>query len=209
MEGVAGRFRGVVVAPSKGGLLIRPPPVYRPSQSPAQKAAAVRMRQAMMVWNSLDGRDAEAWDAYAATIGLTNPLTGDRFSPSGVNAFAALATKVLQIDPDASVPLAPPSGDYLGDAVTVGAVAGEGAVVSQASGPNSAETVTELLLERLPNVRRKPTGRFVSAGFHQFVPGGLQVAVPVKPGALVAGWRFVERATGRAGLAPSAGRVAG
>jgi hypothetical protein len=204
---VSGRFQGVVVATSKSGLVIRRPPVYRPSQSPSQKAAASRMRRAASVWNGLDQRQAEAWDAYAATIKLTNPLTGDRYSPSGINAFIALATKVLQVDSGATVPIVPPLGDYLGDTVTVEAVAGDAAVVFQASGPNSDGSVTELLLERLPNVRRKPTGRFVSAGFHQFVPGGLQVSVPVEPGAYVAGWRFVERATGRVCLAQSAGRI--
>ncbi|MCW5935764.1 MAG: hypothetical protein KIT11_00460 [Fimbriimonadaceae bacterium] len=226
---VAGQVGGIVVVNGAGGLVFRRPPRFRRVLAPTQRAAAERMRQVSAVWQELGHDGARAWDDYAATVVRLNRLTGGEYRPSGFNAFCALGTKVLQVDPTAEVPVAPPSSEFTGDPVTFTvSVAealstpppyplpkpgssgssstpppcplpkpGEGVLVVQASGPNLPGSVTEILLERLPNVRRKPTGRFASAAFHRFEPGALSYTLPVEPGVYVVATRFVRAATGQ------------
>lgn len=203
----AGKFSGVVISNSSSGLVIRKQARYKKQQNQAQEASMQRVRAAAAVWAEFDFQQAGAWDDYAQTVTLHNHLTGETYHPSGYNAFVALATKVLQIDPEAVVPVTPPVEMYLGDGIRVSGFGEMGAVLWTVDTPNSPGTTTELLLERLPNERRKPTGRLTSAGFHAFAVGSLSVTVPVEPGWYVVGYRYVEAATGRVTLAQLVGRV--
>lgn len=63
-----------------------------------------------------------------------------------------------------------------------------------ATGPNSPGTVTELLLQKLVNIRRSAGVQYKSMAFVEF---GTEVALPVEPGAYVPAYQFVEAATGR------------
>jgi hypothetical protein len=226
---VAGQFSGLVVVNQAGGLVIRRPGRFRRQMNPAQQAASARLRQASALWGGMSLEQALRWEHYARGRQRPNRLTGDLYAPSGFNAFVALATKALQVDPGAPVPLSPPATDYLGDPVTLGLVGeglgsapgpgGEltmapvvrsrlaGALVVRASGPNEPGSVTELVLERLPNERRKPTGRMRSAAFHRFEPGSLELALEVGSGWWVVGYRFVRAATGQQTQALIIGRT--
>ncbi len=226
---VSGKFSGLVVVNGKGGLVIRRPPQYRRVLSPSQRAATSRLRRASAVWSGLSPAQAAAWDQYGRTLPRTDPLTGRSYLTAGFNAFSALATKVLQVDGGAVVPIVPPATDYSGDAVTFSLVGGQGgwdptpgpggllvptvasseagAIVVQASGPNEPGSVTELMLERLPNGRRKATGRMAAAAFHRFVAGGLTFSLPVEPGWYVVAARFVRAATGQQTAPLLLGRV--
>ena len=78
-----------------------------------------------------------------------------------------------------------------------------GILTFSASTANAPGVVTELLTQRLANVRRTPTAQYKSAGFVAFVQGSLSADVPVEAGTYACAARFVERATGRAtGLTP-------
>ena len=222
IEGVAGKFSGLVVQNSKSGLVIRRQARFKKYQNSAQSAVTARLRAAAAVWNGLDFQQAGVWEDYAQTVTLHNHLTGHPYHPSGYNAFLALATKVLQLDPLATVPTSPPTGEFIGDAVTLSLGTGSASMLGDkgpackalngsleivASAPNTSGTTTELLLEKLPNERRKASGRLVSAGFHQFAAGHLQCSRDLEAGWYVAGYRFVETATGRQTLAQVIGRV--
>ena len=172
---ISGRFAGIVVANTKSGLVIRREAKYKRAQSDAQRESVTRLRRAAEVWAGFDYVQAGAWDDYAQTVWRHNHLTSEAYHPSGYNAFSALATKVLQINPAAEIPTAPPVGEYFGDVVTLSVQGLQMDILFTASAPNSPSTTTELLLERLPNERRKSTGRLVSAGFHQFHTGSLEV----------------------------------
>ena len=70
----------------------------------------------------------------------------------------------------------------------------DAAVVFTATGPNTPGTVTELLLQKLVNIRRSAGVQYKSMAFVEF---GVEAVVPVEPGAYVPAYQFVEAATGR------------
>jgi len=195
---VSGLIGGSVVANSRSGLVLRKRPTYERPTSPDQAAASARMAAASRAWGELSYAQVEAWNAYARTIKHVNPVAGRRYSPAGFNVFVGLACKVLQIDPLAPIPTAPPLTPWPQEAVLVSARAEPGEVVFEASGPNSPGVVTELLLQRLPNIRRAAKSQYKTAGFVSFAAGDLEARVPVEAGAYVPAYRFVEAATGRA-----------
>jgi hypothetical protein len=110
-----------------------------------------------------------------------------------------LAVKFLQINPSGTVPVTPPAGPFLGDTITVTAVADTGKVTFTASGPNALGVRTELLLQRLPGRNWNPQpGGYRSRGFVNFTGGSLSSDVPASPGWYAAAYRFVSVATGQA-----------
>ena len=79
---------------------------------------------------------------------------------------------------------------------------GEGAGVPgmafEASGPNSAGVVTELLTQPLARASRKPRAKeYTSRGFVAFAGGSRAVAVPCAVGAWACAFRFVRWDTGQ------------
>lgn len=65
-----------------------------------------------------------------------------------------------------------------------------------ASGPNSADVVTEILVQKLPNIRRSPTKFYKSTAIHQFLPGALTFDLELEPGVYVFAYRFIQATTG-------------
>ena len=84
---------------------------------------------------------------------------------------------------------------------------GEGALRFLASGANAAGVVTEIMVEKLANVRRKPSGQYKSRGFVAFVEESLIFDLPVEAGSYACAVRFVERASGRATTVQALGTV--
>lgn len=105
---VRGSVGGVVVTTGRGGTVLKRKPVYRRPTSPAQALAEGRMRAASALWSGLSAAQAARWRAWGEARGRT-----------AQTAFIALATKILQIDPAAAVPLAPPTHDFVADDVAV------------------------------------------------------------------------------------------
>ena len=54
------------------------------------------------------------------------------------------------------------------------------------------------MIQRLANVRRKPTAQYKGAGFVAFDEEKLSAEVPVEAGVYACAVRFVERSSGRA-----------
>ncbi|MBS1715098.1 MAG: hypothetical protein JST30_12260 [Armatimonadetes bacterium] len=196
LEDASGKLGRDYIARGRSGLVVRKKACYTFPSSPAFAAAGGRLKQANAVWNTLSMEQAAAWADYAATIVRSGRVSGRSYSPTGKNAFVGLAVKVLQVDPMAEVPTSPPVGGYVGDDVVV-VTRAEGGLVFEASGPNRPGSVTELLVQRLVNERRRPDGDYKSMGFVAFSPGHLAHTLPVEPGVYACGYRFVEAATGR------------
>ncbi|MBV6459437.1 MAG: hypothetical protein HONBIEJF_02585 [Fimbriimonadaceae bacterium] len=192
-----GKLGGMVVAGSRTGPIIRRRPRYERPVSIDQRSAIDRMREASSVWSTLSAAEAAAWRDYAAGQQHADPVSGLSYAPTAITVFIGLAAKVRQIDPAAGIPRLPPVGEFLGDAIQISAAGHPGEIVFTASGPNSAEVVTELLVQRLANERRKPTKRYGSAGFVRFEGGSLSAILEAEPGWYACAWRQVERTTGR------------
>lgn len=197
LDSISGTYNGVVVANGRSGLVVRRRPKYKRPTSPAQQSSSVRLSLASAAWNLLSFEQADAWNHYAQKYVRISSASGKAYRAVGFNTFVALGTKVLQVDPDAELPLLPPTSAYLGDGITLVARPVEGGIEFEASGPTEPDTVVELLAERLPNIRRAATGRLSSLGFVSFTPDNLRVTVPADPGAFVPGYQFVRQSTGQ------------
>ena len=207
LESVHGKLGEFALVQLKSGPVVRQRPRYKRPVSPAQRQGIDRLKEATELWNTFTAAQAQAWNAYAATLTKTSPQTGESYSPIGFNAFTALATKFRQMHPSSPLPTSPPVDPFVPDGATVSVQAGPGKVRFTAGVPNSAGTTTELLVQRLANPRRKPSGAYKSMGFHAFAPGAMQADVPLEPGVYACAYRFAESATGRTSVLITLGIV--
>jgi len=196
-ETLSGTAGDLVVVRLKSGHVMRRKPTYKRPTSPGQQAAADRLKAATTVWNTFGEAEAEGWSRYADGLERTNPVTLVRYSPIAYNAFTALSTKLLQMDPSKPLPHYPPTASFMADSIEVRLTPGQGAIVFEASGPNSTNTVTELLTQKLVNIRRKPESQYKTAGFHHFEEGAMSRSVPIESGVYACAYRFVNSDTGQ------------
>lgn len=197
LSDISGRIDDFVVTNSRSGLVLRKRPSYRRPTSPGQAAAAGRMKGAAEAWLELSRAEAMAWNDYGARLRRQNPINGRAYTATGNNAFVKLAVKILQIDPEADLPRLPPASPFIGEDIVFDVTTEPGHLVFHASAPNTPGVVTELFAERLPNERRRPTGKLKSLGFVTFAGGSLSHAVEVEPGWYVPGYGFARAATGQ------------
>jgi hypothetical protein len=204
---LAGKMEGGVAYGRNGGTAIRATPTYRYPVTPPVAQGNARLKRANAVWNTLTEAQADAWNAYGEAHPRRDAMTGERYAPAGKNLFVGLAAKLLQLDPEATLPLLPPTKPFLGDGVTVALgsnlddlgnriSAENGAIVFAASGPNAPGVATELMIQPLKNVRCKPVKFYKSHGFVSFAAPDPTAAVPVGPGVYACAIQFVERSTG-------------
>lgn len=198
-EDLRGKNGTVVISKGPNGLALRPFVIPKNPNTQAQEAIRSYLTKAARTFKGLNSTQLQAWRDYALTITKTDPITGEQYHPSAINAFVELATKFLQVTPTGSIPLTPPASPYVGDNVTVTAVASTGKVTFTASAGNAIATKSELLLQRLPSANRKPSSNgYRSKAFFQFLPGTLSTDVTVPPGFYAAAYRFVNTTTGQA-----------
>ena len=76
-----------------------------------------------------------------------------------------------------------------------------------ASAANEPDTVTELMVQKLPNPRRKPTKQYTAAAFVQFTAGALTYDLPLDPGTYSLAYRFIRLSTGQSTLRLLAGLI--
>ncbi len=206
LSNASGSIGQDVIYLTRQGLAVRPKPRYRQFPNPATAGARSRMLAAKAVWESLTLEQVQAWREYAASITIHRPLDGAAYSPIAYNAFIGLATRVLQADPSAFVPLLPPVSEFIGEGIVVNRVQGIGSGVVRfwASGPNSDGVVTELMAQKLANIRRMPKSFYKSLSFVAFVPNASEdpeepcfVDLTLDRGAYAFAYRFVKKATGQ------------
>ncbi|HZH97545.1 MAG TPA: hypothetical protein VEX38_01125 [Fimbriimonadaceae bacterium] len=202
-----GRVGNDLIVKTRGGWAVRPRPKYKQFPHPEAAAARARLRQAVDAWYSLDLPQVEAWRAYARTVRKTDSLTGEHYSPIAYNVFVGLTTRFLQATPGGEIPLWPPTTDFPGDDVVLEVEAIAGGVRFTASGPNTPGVTTELMVQKLPNIRRSPTKFYKSAAFHAFIPESPQAELELDPGVYCFAYRFVHVQDGQSTGAQVMGAV--
>lgn len=194
-----GKAGTVVFVDGRDGVYIRPRVTPHNPNTPAQEFVRTNLRKAAIAFKALTPAQVQAWRDYAANLETDDPATGKNPKKTAIAAFVELAAKFLQLNPNGTIPVNPPTSSYYGDSITVTATAGTGTVTFTASAPNLPSSRTELLLQKLPSANRTPQkGKYLSKGFFQFVLGTLSTSVSVPPGYYAAGYRFVNATTGQA-----------
>ena len=187
---ISGELWGaVLVSGPNGKAFLRQTPKRRRARTPEQRAAEARFRPVAAAWRALSPLEAGEWRRVAQAQGR-NPYA----------LFTGLASKCLQLRPDAPVPSGPPETAFTGDGIAVRASAPEGlwGLRYEANGPNAPGVVTELLSQKLVNANRKPPlGGYRTRAFAPFAAGALTRDVPCEPGAWACAVRFVREATGQ------------
>lgn len=207
-EQIVGCVDGGVAYGRNGGTMLRSRPTYRYRVTPPVAQGNDRLKQANAVWSGVGEITADAWDAYGRAHPRVDPVSGHRYASAGKNVFVGLSCKLLQLDATASLPHLPPMRPFIADDVVVelGVSIGEderrvsvveGAILFEASGPNSPGVVTELLIQPLKSVRSKPQTFYKSHGFVAFEEGNLGAEVALPAGVYACATQFVERSSGR------------
>lgn len=166
----------------------------------AQTQVRANLTKASQTFKNLTPAQVLVWANYASGIVKRNAVNGKSYSPSALNAFTTLATKFLQANPSGTIPVVPPTTAFSGDLITVTCTGGTGLVNFTASGANSANVKTELLVQPLKSRNRTPNPKgYRSRGFFAFTaPSGLTTTVAVPTSAYAVGYRFVNTQTGQA-----------
>ncbi len=193
---IRGKSGNINFAKTKYGVEYKSNPVRTKPQSAAQLAQQTRLKKAAATFATLTGAQNTAWQTYAQNHPITTK-NGDNAIQSAYSAFAGLFTKFIQVNPLGTFPTAPPSVAFGGDAVTVTVAATTGKISFTANKANAVNVTTELLLQPLKNIYRKPTNNYPSLGFFPFTSGGLTTSLTVTPGAYSVAIRFVNSATGQ------------
>lgn len=138
------------------------------------------------------------WEAYAASLKVTDPITGRTYSPAPGTVYTGLTSKYLQVNVGGAPPLLPPKSAFTGDTITVSAAGGPSHVTFTASAANAANVVTELLVQKLPSGARKPDkSKDRTVGFIAFTGPALTHNVTLPPGIYACAYRFVNKDTGQ------------
>jgi hypothetical protein len=203
----AGRVSGLIggavyVVTADGGTFVREPPRPNDPRTSAQLDRRADFQKAVRFYANLTAAEQDAWRAWAAAQGQ-----GGR-PVRGVNAFVALATVFLRLNPSSWPPRLPPSSVFLGDGVVVRAEPGPGGVTFVADRPNSPGVATALMLQRLRShgESREP-GKARVREVVSFSPGGLSVTVPARRGEYEAAVKLYEASTGQSTALAWLGRV--
>ena len=196
IEEIRGKSGGANYARTQYGIEFRNNPTVKKPATPAQIAQRARVSHAGSAFRALTAAQNAAWQAYAATQSFRT-RNGALVRPSAYSVFMGLYTKFVQVTPDGTL-TAPPTAPFVGDTITLTATGSNGKVTFTASAANAARVTTELLLQPLANVYRKPqSGSYAGRGFFTFATGSLSHAVETAPGAYAAAYRFVNSATGQ------------
>ena len=184
---------------------------YTPPRNPktaAQEAVRANTRKASAAFNALTPAQYAQWQVYAKSLTTTNSQTGLAQTPRAHLLYIHLAAKLLQAVPNATLPTVPPTQDFVGDGIKVTVTAGIQAVNFTASQANSANVVTELLLQPLRSVHRTPVLRsYRPAVFFGFTTGQLSKTVTAKGDWFACAVRFVHKGTGQASAIIELGKV--
>lgn len=167
--------------------------------STAQVAVRNNMRKDGAAWQALSVAQQQAWSAAAAKTLRKGKKSGRNYVPSGYQLFTALTTKWYQINGTGTPPVAPPTGNFNGDSISITCGSGTpGQLSFIASAANATGVRTELLVQALKGKNRKAMPKaYVSKGFTTYAAGSLTSNVTVPAGYWAVGYRFVETATGR------------
>jgi len=159
-------------------------------------AQQARLKRAAGAYGALTPAQNAAWQTYSKSV-FVNSNNGEDVNPSAYAAFVGLFSKFVQVNPAGTFPANPPALPFGGDNVTVTVTRVDGKITFTADKANAANVTTELLIQPLRNIFRKPTPNYTSKAFFTFVTGALSKVLNVPVGAYSVAIRFVNSATGQ------------
>ncbi|MCW5947497.1 MAG: hypothetical protein KIT74_10770 [Fimbriimonadales bacterium] len=193
---LSGKSGNTVFARTKSGTVVRDRVIPTNPNTGAQQFVRGNMTDASQTFRGMTALQVQAWNQYGKTQ-KTRSRGGKLRTKNGINAFCALATKFLQVNPSGAIPLNPPTAPFHGDNLTLTATAGTGNIQFSASADNSANVKTEILLQTLASPNRKPQkGAYKSFGFYS-VSTEQATTINVPTGYYAAAYRFVNTLTGQ------------
>lgn len=197
-SGLSGRTGNMVFAQTQYGTILREPPTPPRNRTAAQEQVGRNLRRANAAWRALTQPQIDAWQVYCLSLSAENRETGLPVVPQAPHVFLGLACKILQMDEDAAIPVAPPSQPFYGDSVRCSVQGGSGEILISASAANAAGVTTEFLVQRLRHLNNKPQPRsYTTCGFRAFVSGSLGMSFARRAGTYAVAMRFVDVASGR------------
>jgi len=196
---LSGKTGNAVFATMPDGSTVmrqRVAPCYAPTS--AQVGVQDRIRAAGRAFSALDDEQYDLWVDYARHVAQMRGNRESNYDVKPVNIFISLSAKVLQVNPDATIPTTPPTFDFTGDGISVRVSLGSGGILFTASGANAQDVVTELLVQPLRTRRTsaRPRG-FRSQAFVAFSLGRLSHLVALEPGYYACAARFVHAPSGQ------------
>jgi hypothetical protein len=198
-QDLRGKDGTVVIREGRSSLVVTPHVMPTNPRSMCQLNIRSNFRKSGKTFESMSVSQVQLWKDYAQTIVRTDPISGKTYHPTAINAFMQLAVKFLQLNPTGTIPLTPPTSDFLGDSITVtSSNPSAGLIRFTASAGNTLGVTTELLLQRLASPHRKPTVKgYRHAAWKVFTGPSLTHDIEVTPGWYAAAYRFVKNSTGQ------------
>lgn len=199
-NGLSGKAGNVVfVTMPDGRVYLRPRVIPRNPKTAAQQQTRSFLSLAVKAFSNLTADQYAKWELFAAQLTEEARRQGLHKTVRATDAFTRLAIKYLQIHGGVSVPLLPPTSEFVGDSLVVQVSAATGGVRFDSATGNGPDVTTELLLQPVRSLNNRATSsHFRSRGFHVFPAGGGMVDVPLPRGRYATAIRFVRLSTGQA-----------
>lgn len=197
-QSISGKAGNSVFRSTRSGTVVTDHVIPTNPDTAAQQDVRGYFRKATTKFATFSASVKTSWANYAKNQ-FTTSKAGKRRSKTAINVYAGLGSKILQVNPTATLPEAVPATPFEGDSITLLVEAeSPGTLTFTASGPNASGVTTELLIQPLVSPTRKPLkGAYRTATFFTFTSGTLTKNVTVPPGYYAAGYRFVRTATGQ------------
>ena len=158
LEGLRGSAGNVTFVKSREGTLVKPRVNPTNPQTKSQMVVRSAFTRAAQAWTTLTASQVKAWNEWAALKPKLDSATNKTTRSTGFNAFVKLTSKIFVVAAEPVVQVLPPTSEFSGDSITVTASAtAPGVITFAASGENTEDVTTELLLQRLPSATRKPS----------------------------------------------------
>jgi hypothetical protein len=199
VDELSGKVGGVVFSRARSGPTVRVRVTPHNPRSAAQLATRAALTKASREFKALSSTDADGWNNFGLGIVFANGM-GGTYHPSGIQAYVQLATVFLAINPTGTPPTTPPSSPYAGDTIGVTGGGGTAEVTFTPSAANTSGSTTELLIQPLPSINRKPSpGGYRTVEYHVFTGSSDVVTITEPVGYYALAYRFVKIATGERG----------
>jgi hypothetical protein len=129
VSAIRGKIGTNVYTKGRSGPTIRIKAMVANPKTTAQRFVRDNLGRAARAYRGLTEAQRVLWQNYAAGLQVSNPVTGNSYSPAAVDVFVGLASKFQQASPNGTIPVAPPTTPFTGDTVVLSANSEEAGVM--------------------------------------------------------------------------------
>jgi len=166
-------------------------------------------------WSQLPRDIQDGWSQWAAKFRRYSPAKDRLICPTARSLYIRAALDAWGLDPGLPTPVQAPETAFSGDEIGVFVIPPtrkepgvQGHIRFVATGPNRAQFLTALLVQKLSRPGRRISPHSLRAvDFVSFADGHTSLDAPVEPGHYATAYRFVDRETLQMGPIVEAGRV--